>query len=145
MNKRTIVDVDDNARLVSGVDARNRDRGSWVSVTTVDNLDLGAADVPLSATGARSRVKSNILNSDEVLTGGKGLGQSKLDTAKTRGWPADRLSTVGDGRDFMNLEPLAVSVPVSNIDTGRCFRHVDVGGTGVRDAPLGSESNPGAS
>ena len=48
MNKHTIVDVEDNARLVSGVDARNRDRGSWISVTTVDNLDLGAADVPLS-------------------------------------------------------------------------------------------------
>lgn len=49
----------------TSVHSRNRDEGSWGTVSTVDDIDLGTADVELcTAVGARN-VKRNLSGHSE--------------------------------------------------------------------------------
>ena len=51
---------------VASVDARNRDKRSWVAAATVGDLDLATGDVELSTAVGLRDVQGNSLHADEV-------------------------------------------------------------------------------
>lgn len=99
-----IVDVEHDSGLATSVDTRDRDKRTRCAAATVNNVDLGAADVELGTTEARCAVQSNVLNADEILAAGQGLWDGEH-RAIGIGRPGDGGSTVGSSSELVDLEP----------------------------------------
>jgi hypothetical protein len=66
-------------RIRSLVRARERDEGAGASAAAVGDGDLGAGDVELGAACCGRRVQSDVLDAEEVVARGQGLGDGDAD------------------------------------------------------------------
>jgi hypothetical protein len=129
-----VVDVNEDTRVGSLVGAGEADERRRAAAATVVDLDLGAGDVELGAAGAARAVEGDVLRTEQVLARGQGLGEGDGDLCLAHGGPADG----GGGRDgffLVDLEPhVAAAVPGLGCLAGGDFGHVELHGSGVRDA-----------
>jgi len=100
-----IVDIYQDARLISSVLSRESDKRSRRATSTTGNRYLGAAEVELSATIALGDVQRDVLCPDEVLASGKTFGEGETDARQVLRGPGDRSTTVGDRADLVDFEP----------------------------------------
>ena len=150
---------------VTGVDTRDGNEGTGRATATTGDVDLaarnllversqsvsnkvtwyGRAHVELRPTVRLGDVKSNLLNADEVLAAGQAPRHGERHAVDVAPGPGDALSTVGDGRDLVDLEPDgARTVPVLDVGARGCLSHVDVDHAGVVHLLVRPDSELGA-
>jgi hypothetical protein len=74
-----VVDVDEDTWIGRAVGSWERDQWRWGSASTVGNGKLGASNVKLSTSRRRGTVQANVLHAKEVITAGRGGGDSHVD------------------------------------------------------------------
>lgn len=78
-SRNRIIDVKLNARVARLISTREADQRARSAVATVLDLDLRARDVELRTSTARRTVQADVLNAEQVLACGKGLGECEGD------------------------------------------------------------------
>lgn len=76
---RDVVDVDEDAGLVSRVHSRDRHKGRRGAVPAVDDVDLRTADVELRALEGRGDVQADLFYAREVLAAWEALWEGELE------------------------------------------------------------------
>lgn len=77
------VDVDEKARFVPGVHARDCNLRARRSRSTTSNSDLSARDVELGTTNSRRAVNRNMFHPDQVITIRERLGDGESPLARS--------------------------------------------------------------
>lgn len=78
-----VVDVDEQTGVRGLVRAGQGDLGARVAVAATGDGDLTARDVELGAILASSAMQGNVLDAEEVVAVGQGLGDGDVDLAQT--------------------------------------------------------------
>ena len=100
-----------------------------------------SAHVKLCATVCLGDVQGDRLHTDEVLAAWQVPGDSECHLAQVLGRPTDALPPISDSGDLVDFEPnSARSVPVGDISTARCFRHIDVDNSRMVDCLVAGDS-----
>lgn len=141
-----VVDVNDNAGLVTSVLAR--DCGEWAGGAGAGASDaqLTAADVVLGAFKLFSSVESNVLSAYEIVTGRQigGNVDGEVLNAAAAGDVSSPLETLrGDlvGGEFVDLEPVAGAVVLRGGGSRGGLGHPHGQGARVGDGGIDSEAN----
>jgi hypothetical protein len=124
---------------VASVDTRDLDSRGRLSSGAARNLDLSARNVELGTTEGRCTVKTDVLNTEEVLSSRGVLGEVEGNLAEVVGLEGKTVVAGLVGTHSEDLEPFTGTVIFRSIAIS--LGHVDVERTRVLDGGVESETN----
>jgi hypothetical protein len=124
---------------VTSVDTRDLDSRRRLGGRAARNLDLSARDVELGTAKGRGTVKTDVLNTEEILSSRGVLGEVKGNLAEVVGLEGKTVVAGLVGTHGEDLEPVTGAVIFRSIAIG--LGHVDVEGARVLDRGVESETN----
>lgn len=87
-------------------------------------------------------MQSNCLHANEVLASRQLRGKSEGNAGQVLSGESDRLSTVGNSGDLVDLEPdITITSPGGDFCTAGSLGHVDVDDTGVVDRVVAHDTD----
>lgn len=137
-----IIDVDQNAWLVTVVDTRDGDVARWGRRATAKDVNLTAGNVELSTLEGTGGVQRNVLDANEVVTGRElgGNGEGVLRQVVRR--EGNRSAAVCHRGDLTDLEPDGTRTAECGSSLSSWYLgHIGIENTGMVNGLIKGESN----